>query len=198
MKKTMLAAAILVSSATVGIFATEETEARKVLARGQINGPVVMSCSNGMRESWTTYHAPGDHSFFNQEVVLGEGDYTLSLIPNGNFRFNAFVYEGDGKRYVGGRQNVGSYSHRFSVRSWSGQNFLIQMKKTQQTCQGCAVTMVLTGRNCASNRNGSNSGSNAPMCKPNQCADPRGGLFGLPSCLYKKGARGGYCGTPGN
>ncbi|WP_417622007.1 hypothetical protein [Parasphingorhabdus sp.] len=172
--------------------------ANKVVAGGKINNAVLMSCSNGMRENWTTYHAPRDHSFFSQELVLGEGDYTLSLIPAGNFRFNAFVYEGDARQYVGGRQNISSYSHRFNIRDWSGQKYHIQMKKIGQACRGCAVTMVLTARNCASKPSRPNNSPTAPLCQPDQCADPNAGLFGLPSCRYKKGARGGYCGTPGN
>ncbi len=198
MTKTILIVLTVIYALVLGVFATNDLMARKVVSGGKINGSVIMSCSNGMRENWVTYHAPRDSSFFHQEIVLGEGDYTLSMIPSGNFRFNAFVYEGDARRYIGGRKNTGSYSQRLSVKSWSGKKFLVQMKKVGQACRGCAVTMALAARNCPTKTNPSTNRSNAPLCKPNQCADPKGGVFGLPSCLYKKGARGGYCGTPGN
>ncbi|MEP2990293.1 MAG: hypothetical protein ABJN65_15025 [Parasphingorhabdus sp.] len=198
MTKTLLIAATAIVALLAGLFATDNLMARKVVSGGKINGSVIMSCSNGMRENWVTYHAPGDSSFFHQELVLGEGDYTLSLIPSGSFRFNAFIYQGDARQYIGGRKSVGSYSQRLSVKSWSGKKFLVQMKKVSQSCRGCAVTMALTARNCPGKTNSPSQRSTAPLCKPNQCADRKGGLFGLPSCLYKKGARGGYCGTPGN
>jgi hypothetical protein len=198
MRKLAILTAATIACGTLAVVGFDKSDARKVVSGGKINGSVIMSCSNGMRESWTTYHAPRDPSFFHQELVLGKGDYTLSIIPSGNFRFNAFVYEGDARRYAGGQKNTSSYTQRLNVRSWTGEKYLIQMKKTQQACQGCAVTMVLTGRNCASKPSRPSNRSSAPLCKPNQCADPNGSVFGLPSCLYKKGARGGYCGTPGN
>ncbi len=198
MRKAVQFAIISGLALTASLVGLDRSSAVGAASGGQINGSVVRFCSNGMRESWTTYHAPNNDGFFHQELVLGEGDYTLSLIPSGNFLFNAFVYEGDANRYIGGRQNVSSYTQRLRSGSWTGQKFLVQMQKTQQTCRGCSVTMVLTARNCPMKSGGSSNGNNAPLCKPNQCADPNGGVFGIPSCLYKKGARGGYCGTPGN
>lgn len=186
MKNFAILTTAAVVCSTLAMIGVEKSDARKVVSGGAINGPVVMSCTNGMRERWFTNHAPRDSNFFHQEVILGEGDYTISMIPNGGFPFNAFVYN-DANKYIGGRQNVRSYSHRFRVTDWAGKKFLIQMKKTANTCAGCGVTMAITARNCPA----STPGIAAPMCKPNQCY--KDAPFGTGQCVPKQGARGGYC-----
>ena len=70
-------------------------------------------------------------------MVLGEGSYSISMIPNGNFTMNAFVYGGNNNRFLGGRKNVRSYTHNFRVGGWSGEKFLIQLVKLQEGCRGC-------------------------------------------------------------
>ncbi|WP_417609992.1 hypothetical protein [Parasphingorhabdus sp.] len=170
----------------------QPSAARKVA----INGAQIRFCEN-QTERWVTYPAPNDQTFFHQELVLGEGSYSLAVIPNGRFRMNAFVYGGENSRYLGGNKNVSSYTHRFRVGDSFGEKFLIQLVKTSSTCDRCNVTMVLTAQNCP-NRSSARKPTR-PYCPVNQCMTGTG-LFGIdkPRCISKPGARGGMCGSPGN
>jgi len=178
--------------ASIALLAPQASEARKEI----LNSTQIRFCEN-QTERWTTYPAPRNHKFFHQELVLGEGSYSISMVPNGNFTMNAFVYGGDNNHSLGGRKNVRSYVHNFRVGDWTGGKFLIQLVKLQDGCRGCSVTMVLKARNCPrkSNNNNGNRRAKAP-CAVNQCYSQS--LFGLGSCVAKQGARGGICGTPGN
>jgi len=191
---------IAASGAVIATLPAEPVEARKSMQGGSINSGQIRFCEN-QNESWQTFHAPRDETFFHQEIVLGEGSYSLAVVPNGNFRFNAFVYEGDSNRYVGGAQNVRSFTQRFNAGSF-GNKYLVQLVKTSGNCRGCSVTMSLRAFNCPDSSGGS-GGSGRPPCARNQCYDPgTADIFGIPlrppSCIPKRGANGGICGTRGN
>ena len=160
-------------------------------AQGRINSGQIRFCEN-QTERWVTHPAPRDDTFFHQEVALGEGTYSLSMIPNGNFSFNAFVYAGEGNSYVGGSRNVRSHVQNLRVGDWSGEKFLVQLVKTSSGCRGCTVTMVLRARNCPDKPD--TSRQSRPPCPVNQCLTD-GGIFGLeaPRCVAKPGARGYSC-----
>ena len=170
----------------------QPSSARKV----STNGAQIRFCEN-QTERWVTYPAPNDQSFFHQELVLGEGGYSLSVIPNGPFKINAFVYGGENSHYLGGTKNVSSYTHRFRVGDSFGEKFLVQLTKVGSACDRCNVTMVLTARNCPNRSN--NSQPSRPYCPVNQCMT-NGDIFGLDPqrCVSRPGARGGMCGSPGN
>ena len=165
-------------------------------AQAQSNSGQIRFCEN-QTERWTVYPAHSDNTFFHQEVVLGEGTYSISLIPNGNFSFNAFVYAGDGNRYIGGQRNTRSHVQNLRVGSFSGEKFLFQMVKTTSDCPGCSMTMVLKARNCPQSSNDSNRQQGTPPCPVNYC-QTTGGIFGLepPRCVSSPGSRGWSCGAP--
>ena len=175
-----------------GMFASQASFARKVVT----NGGQIRFCEN-QTERWTTYPASGNHKFFHQEVVLGEGSYSISMIPNGNFAMNAFVYGGDDNHYLGGKKNTRSYVHNFRVGDWAGEKFLVQLVKLSESCRGCSVTMVLKARHCP--KKTARRRPAAPSCPINQCLTD-GGLFGIDPqrCVSRPGARGGPCVSPGN
>ena len=174
---------------SVALFAPQASEARKKVTFGT----QIRFCEN-QTERWTTPPSHGNDKFFHQEMVLGEGSYSISMIPNGNFTMNAFVYGGDNNHFLGGRKNVRSYTHNFRVGGWSGEKFLIQLVKLQEGCRGCSVTMVLKARNCPRKSNA--TPPSTARCSANQCY--KDALWGLGQCVAKRGARGGTCGTPGN
>lgn len=170
-------------------------EARKVLSTGKVNGPVILACSPRLNESWRTYHATRDRNFFSQRVYLSGGEYIISA--SGRFRFNSNVWTGENKKYVTGQRNTNRFSTRVKVSSWdTSRMFLFQARKINFACAGCSMTMSVKAVNCPG-RSKPSSRPTAPACKPNYC-DTGKGLFGAPSCVYKRGARGGLCGTPGN
>ncbi|MGP1354525.1 MAG: hypothetical protein ACTS1Z_14510 [Parasphingopyxis sp.] len=168
------------------------SEARTYAQSGGINSSQLRFCENQRNDRWVTRHAPNDQTFFHQEIGLGEGNYTLNIRPNGRFRFNAFVYDAETRRYLGGARNVGAYTHRFRAGPYDGQ-FLVQLVKTTRGCTGCTVTMSLNAYNCPRQPRGN---SRAPLCPPNSCYDS--GLLGTSGCVRRPGANGGVCGTPGN
>ena len=122
-------------------------EARGDVRRGGINSGQLRYCENQTNDRWITLHAPTDHTFFHQEIVLGEGSYTLDITPNGPFRFNAFVYDAETRQYLGGARNVSSYRHRFRPAPPSA-GYLVQLVKSSAGCAGCMVTMSLSAHDC--------------------------------------------------
>lgn len=202
MKRTYLSAAAFAAVATAGIALTlapaEPAEARKVVQSGAINGGQIRFCENQSGDRWQTFHAPTDETYFSQEIVLGEGSYSIAMVPNGNFRFNAFVYEGDGQRYIGGARDVRNYVQRVKAGSF-GEKYLVQLVKTTNTCRGCSVTMSLRAFNCPVNK----PRTPTAHCPRNQCYQPpSSGIFGISPtpgrCIARRGANGGICGTSGN
>ncbi|GAA4035193.1 hypothetical protein [Parerythrobacter jejuensis] len=179
-----LSAFALLLSGGVALLSSSDTQAQR------INGPVILTCDNQRNEQWVTFHAPRDGTFFNQRLVLGEGSYSVSMVPSSSMRFNAFVYRGKQDSFVGSRSNVASHTQRFDV-DWSGEEFLIQLKRTSG-CTNCRVTMTLRAYNCPTVK----SQPARPMCRPNQCYQD--GVFGTGRCIAKRGAKGGMCGSPGN
>lgn len=191
-------AAVLMVAVTLP---AEPAGANKAVQGGSLNSGQIRFCENQNGDTWRTYHAPRDETFFHQEVVLGEGSYSLAIVPSGSFRFNAFVYDGETNRYLGGARDVRSYTHRFNAGSF-GSKYIVQLVKTTQTCRGCSITMSLRAFNCPENADNSRRTSRPP-CARNQCYDPgTQDLFGLPlrppKCIPKRGANGDVCGTRGN
>lgn len=188
------------AAATIAVGFTPPTpaHANKVMQTGRVNPGILRFCENQRNDNWVSAHAPRDETFFHQEVVLGEGNYTLRVNSGGRFRFNVFIYDRDTKRYLGGSENVYRYGQRLSS-GVHGRAFLVQAVKTSDECRGCSINMSLDAYNCPRK---TPSPTRKP-CRINQCYDPGAqDLYGLPlrppRCVSKPGASGGVCGTRGN